>query len=383
MDGFDMDGPDRNGVRSAYSACSALSGMTELSGLSLLTDAAFGEVARDERLSSGGSSASSLSGTKRSVRQPLAPLPSDPLKAEAARLLKKKAFRDALRVLTDAVNSNPSDPSYFYSRSVCFSRLNDHKSALVDAEAALTLTVDHSHGGVKPHLWGLGSKILLQLARSEMQLQLLDRAFMTLQHARHLNETTAMQPTIDRSEARNCSVRITEMMQGLRQQQAEQRRSSLAPSNYAFRRRAAPAAHAAAPHKVVLSPIADSLEKVSFPTYGGGSDGTLTRIWRYRNAMRMQEELRLLPRDSIGEAQGKYCSLIQLLGSQLVPREQLEGRQSSVARVASVEQAAAEDSDLQSVSSVSSASSLQAAPRGSSLRSRGPRPRKKVLFADD
>jgi len=234
-------------------------------------------------------------------------------KREIYLLIKQKDYTSALSMLRVALNVNEDDVKLLSLRSKCYSKLSMLTEANLDAKKAyeILITQDVMMNKRKGMLL---CKIYCNLAKTQINANMLKEAFLTLTNARRHNELLSMEPGVNTSFMMNNNVAIKDLFRIIREKEKKDERDELSTflGGYKERYKKADkgkqkqASNSSLTKTVAAAAIGKT--KTSFPYYDPKG---LTRLELVRESIKEKHQLNTLPDKTLNP----FESYINLVGS--------------------------------------------------------------------
>ena len=227
--------------------------------------------------------------------------------------MKQKDYPSALSMLRVALNVNEDDVKLLSLRSKCYSKLSMLTEANLDAKKAyeILITQDVMMNKRKGMLL---CKIYCNLAKTQINANMLKEAFLTLTNARRHNELLSMEPGVNTSFMMNNNVAIKDLFRIIREKEKKDERDELSTflGGYKERYKKADKGKQKQASNSSLTKIAAAAAigktKTSFPYYDPKG---LTRLELVRESIKEKHQLNTLPDKMLNP----FESYINLVGS--------------------------------------------------------------------
>jgi len=227
--------------------------------------------------------------------------------------MKQKDYPSALSMLRVALNVNEDDVKLLSLRSKCYSKLSMLTEANLDAKRAyeILITQDVMKNKRKGMLL---CKIYCNLAKTQINANMLKEAFLTLTNARRHNELLSMEPGVNSSFMMNNNVAIKDLFRIIREKEKKDERDELSTflGGYKERYKKADKGKQKQASNSSLTKTAAAAAigktKTSFPYYDPKG---LTRLELVRESIKEKHQLNTLPDKTLNP----FESYINLVGS--------------------------------------------------------------------
>ncbi len=232
-------------------------------------------------------------------------------KREIYLLIKQKDYTSALSMLRVALNVNEDDVKLLSLRSKCYSKLSMVTEANLDAKKAyeILITQDVMKNKRKGMLL---CKIYCNLAKTQINANMLKEAFLTLTNARRHNELLSMEPGVNSSFMMNNNVAIKDLFRIIREKEKKDERDELSTFLGGYKERYKKADKGkqkqASNSNLTKTAAAIGKTKTAFPYYDPKG---LTRLELVRESIKEKHQLNTLPDKTLNP----FESYINLVGS--------------------------------------------------------------------